>query len=766
MRGTVTTRTKKLLSGIAAIAATVAWPTGAANAQAPERSILEEIVVTAQRREENIQDVPISVTALRGERLETLFAGGEDVRALASRVPSLYAESSNGRLAPRFYMRGLGNSDFDLAASQSVSVIVDEVVQENVILKSFPLFDLDRVEVLRGPQGSLFGRNTPAGIVKFETRKPTAETDGYASATIGSLGTLNFEGALGGSLNENKTLLARLSVFSQNRDDWIDNGFTGEADALGGFNENAFRLQVQAQPTDAFSALFNLHGRDLKNGTASIFQANILTTGSNSLNGNFDRDRVYFDGGDNNPQEANALGGSVRLDFDFGNELTLTSISSYERVENRSLGDIDGGVVDFSQSVPVPPGLTFNPNVLVFGFLPALTFPGTVPFPSDTQDGLTDLEQITQEFRLASNASDRLFWQAGVFWFDSDFSVQTFPFFVDPTTVRHENTSWAVFGQVSYDLTDRTTLTAGLRYTDDDKDMTTPAGPNPQPPVSVSDEQVSWDLSLSYALNDDVNLFGRVASGFRAPSIQGRNIAFFDPNPFSIADSETILSTEVGFKSTLTDRVRLNGSVYYYTIDDQQLSAIGGNTNSNVLVNADKGIGMGVDLDAEIVFSDNFVMTVGGSYNDTEIDDPNLVTATCGSGQCTVLDPLTFAGGFAVLDGNPFPQAPEFMLNVTARYSAAVGDDDELYVLADFVNQGDTNFFLYEAAEYHSGSIYEAGLRAGYIANGGQWELSAFARNLTDEENLKGGIDFNNNTGFVNEPRIFGLNLRVNFGEL
>jgi iron complex outermembrane receptor protein len=743
MRGMAATRTKKLLSGIAAIITTVAWPAVAANAQAPERSILEEIVVTAQRREENIQDVPISVTALRGERLESLFAGGEDVRALASRVPSLYAESSNGRLAPRFYMRGLGNSDFDLAASQSVSVIVDEVVQENVILKSFPLFDLDRVEVLRGPQGTLFGRNTPAGIVKFETRRPSAEGNGYASATIGSLGTLNFEGALGGSLNAADTLMARLSVFSQNRDDWIDNGFTGEADALGGFNENAFRLQVLAQPTDSFSALFNLHGRDLSNGTASVFRANILTTGSNSLNENFDRDRVFFDGGDNNPQEATALGGSVRLDFDFGNELTLTSISSYETVENQSLGDIDGGF-----------GAVFLPEM----------GPGFIPFPSETQDGLDDLEQITQEFRLASNADDRVFWQAGVFWFDSDFSVQTFPFFVPPTTVRHENTSWAVFGQVSYDLTDRTTLTGGLRYTDDDKDMTTPDTPNPQPAVSVSDEQVSWDLSLTYALSDDLNFFGRVASGFRAPSIQGRNIAFFDPNPFSVADSETILSTEVGFKSTLTDRIRVNGSVYYYTIDDMQLSAIGGNTNSNVLVNADKGVGAGVDVDAEILFSDNFVMTFGGSYNDTEIDDPNLVTATCGSGQCTVLDPLD-GNGFAILDGNPFPQAPEFMLNVTARYSTAVNGNDELYVLADFVNQGDTSFFLYESAEFHTGSIYETGLRAGYIGNDGQWELSVFARNLTDEENLKGGIDFNNNTGFVNEPRIFGLNFRWNFGE-
>jgi iron complex outermembrane receptor protein len=707
------------------------------------RSILEEIVVTAQRREENIQDVPISVTAMQGDRMSVFFEAGEDVRALAARVPSLYAESSNGRLAPRFYMRGLGNSDFDLAASQSVSVIFDEVVQENVILKSFPLFDIDRVEVQRGPQGTLFGRNTPAGIVKFETRRPTADFEGYASATIGSYGTNNIEGALSGALNESESLMGRISVLSQNREDWIDNGYTGESDALGGFTENAFRLQLLAEPSDAFSALVNLHGRDMRNGTASIFRANILTTGSNSLNQNYIRDRVFFDGGNNNPQEATGVGGSVRLDFDFGNELTLTSISAYETVENLSLGDIDGGF-----------GAVFLPEM----------GPGFIPFPSDTQDGLTDLEQLTQEFRLASTASDRMFWQAGLFWFDSDFSVQTFPFFVPPTTVRHENTSWAAFGQVSYDLSDVMTLTVGARYTDDEKDMTTPDTPNPQPPVNVSDEQVSWDVSLMYAVSDEFNLFGRVASGFRAPTIQGRNIAFFDPNPFSVADSETILSYELGFKSQLGDRVRLNGSVFYYTIDDQQLSAIGGNTNSNVLINADKGIGTGIDFDSEILITDNFVVTLGGAWNDTEIDDPNLRTAVCGSGQCTVLDPLD-ANGFAILDGNPFPQAPEWMLNATARYGTPIGDNDEIYWLLDYAHQGDTNFFLYESAEFHSGDIFEVGLRAGYVANDGQWELAVFARNLTDEENLKGGIDFNHHTGFDNEPRIFGVNFRLNFGQ-
>ena len=160
------------------LAAAIAMALPLPSAWAQETSALGEVIVTAQRRSENIQDVPISVSSIDEQHLNAMFEGGGDIQVLAARVPSLYVESSNGRLAPRFYIRGLGNSDFDLAASQPVSVIVDEVVLENVILKSFPMFDMEHVEVLRGPQGTLFGRNTPAGIVKFDTRKPTQEFTG------------------------------------------------------------------------------------------------------------------------------------------------------------------------------------------------------------------------------------------------------------------------------------------------------------------------------------------------------------------------------------------------------------------------------------------------------------------------------------------------------------------------------------------------------------------------------------------------------------
>jgi iron complex outermembrane receptor protein len=734
-------RIKNMLGVALGVAATGLLPGAVGEVRAQGTSILEEITVTAQRREENIQEVPISVTAVDGERLATLFEGGEDIRALATRIPSLYAESSNGRLAPRFYMRGLGNTDFDLAASQSVSVLFDEVVQENVILKSFPLFDIERVEVLRGPQGTLFGRNTPAGIVKFDTRKPSEEFGGYAMATVGTAGTFNVEGALGGSLNQAQTLLARISVLSQNRDDWIDNGYTGEDDAMGGWNELAWRGQLLFQPTDSFSALLNYHGRDMNNGTASVFQANIMTPGNNELNNNFIRDRVFFDEGDNNPQEAQGAGGSLKLDFGFGPETTLTSITAYETVNNRSLGDIDGGF-----------GAVFLPEM----------GPGFIPFPSVTQDGLDDLSQFTQEFRLSSQASSSMFWQAGVFYFDTSYDITTNPFFVPPTTLTQENTAWAVFGQVSYDVSDRLNITAGLRYTDDEKDLTGPVSP-----VNVQGDNLSWDLSAMFTINDNVNVYGRLATGFRGPSIQGRDVAFGAPP--STADSETITSAELGFKSTLAEnRIRVNGAIYYYQIDDQQFTAVGGASNTVQLFNANKGIGTGFDLDAELLFTDNLLVTFGASYNHTEIDDPNLQVRICGSGLCTVTNPTVVdpISGFvnAIVDGNAFPQAPDLILNIALRYTVPV-DGGDLFFATDWARQSDTQFLLYETNEYHSGDIYEGGVRAGFTREDGRWEIAVFGRNITDEENLKGGIDFNNNPGYVNDRRIWGATFKVNFGE-
>ncbi|NND00895.1 MAG: TonB-dependent receptor, partial [Gammaproteobacteria bacterium] len=654
---------------------------------AAEERVLEEVVTTAQRRAENIQEVPISVSSLEGEKFDNLFDGGEDIRALATRVPSLYAESSNGRLAPRFYIRGLGNQDFDLAASQPVSVIVDDVVLENVILKSFPLFDVERVEVLRGPQGTLFGRNTPAGIVKFDTRKPSQQSEGYFSTSFvpANVPTFSLQGAQGGALSD--SMSGRLSVLLQSRKDWIDNSVPAASDpnglggknALGGFSDLAVRAQLLYEPNDRWNVLANLHSRNYE-GTSSIFRANVIGPGFNDFNSNYDRDTVTYDEGANNPQSANATGGSIKVNYELNDNTTLTSITAHEVVSNSSLGDIDGGYgADFLPDAgPCPPGNTS----------------ACIPFNSQTQDGLKNLDQFTQELRIAQQTSDTTFWQAGYYYFTSEFAVETIPFFIpNRPLVSHENDAWAIFGHVSENVSDTLTLTAGVRYTDDKKDARVFGAPVPQTPVSVSDEEVSWDFSGLFEVNDQVNVFGRISRGFRAPTIQARDVAFFGVP--STAKSETIESVELGFKSVLAgNRVRFNGSVYRYTIEDQQLSAIGGGGNLVQLVNADEGRGIGFDFDAEVLLTDNWRINAGLSTVNTELKDSTLVIPPCGSGLCTVTDPLD-ANGNAIVNGNSFANAPDYIFTFAADYSRPHGPTGELFFYTDWAFQGETQFLLY-----------------------------------------------------------------------
>lgn len=721
-------------------------------------AVLEKITVTAQKRVQSIQDVPISIATLSGEKFESIFSGGDDILALAVRVPGLYAESSNGRVAPRFYIRGLGNTDFDLAASQPVSIIMDDVVKENVILKSFPLFDVQQVEVIRGPQGTLFGRNTTAGIIKFDSVKPSEDFDAYAKMSIASFGTLNIEGAVGGGLAEN--LSGRFSFLSQQRDDYIDNGFSGQDDVIGGYDELAFRAQLLFTPSDELDILVNFHGRDLE-GTASVFRANVFTRGSNALNENYDRDTVYYDGNllgngfDNNPQQYENYGFSVKVDYDLG-DFTFTSITANEEAEGNSLGDVDGGSGSGDTS-----------------------FPGFIPFTAVTQDDMNDLEQFTQEFRLASNNTDAFNWQVGAFYYDSSFNVTSIDGFFGATTVFHENTTWAVFGQGSYELSDKLTITGGLRYTDDEKSLIVgeqnvdgfalvigAASVQDYDPINVDDGQVGYELSANYKLDENSSLFARYANGFRAQSIQGRDVAF-EGAP-SVAEAETINSVEFGFKSDLLDNsLRLNAAVFYYTVDDMQFSAIGGGANNVALINADKGSAYGFEVDATYVVDENLVLTAGYSFNKTEIEDSGLSVFPCGASvdfgpNCTVTDSMT-SDNRALIDGNPFPQAPETIFNFTARYSVPLGDDGELFAFTDWAFQGETNLFLYESVEFQTDNNFEAGLRLGYENFAHNYTVALFARNLTDEDNVKGAIDFNNLTGIINEPRVVGIEGKISF---
>jgi iron complex outermembrane receptor protein len=250
-----------------------------------------------------------------------------------------------------------------------------------------------------------------------------------------------------------------------------------------------------------------------------------------------------------------------------------------------------------------------------------------------------------------------------------------------------------------------------------------------------------------------------VATGFRGSSVQGAS-AF---NNQSVAGPETNTSYEAGVKADLFNRkARAAFSVFSYTVKDLQLTAVGGAANANILLSAKKATGQGFELDLQAYLSDRLLATVGVGYNDTQIKDPGLAVAFCAA--CNVTDPKTTRGGstVALIDGNPLPQAPKTTANFTLKYTQPMGNGD-LYVYTDWVYRSKVNFFLYESTEFTGKAMTEGGLRVGYSWAGGKYDVAGFVRNMTDQIRIVGGIDFNNLTGFVNEPRTFGVQFKATF---
>lgn len=733
---------------------------------------LGDIVVTAERRAENLQNVPVSVAVVAGDDLRTFQTGGEDILTLAGRVPGLYAETTTGRIFPRFYIRGLGNIDFYLGASQPVSIIQDDVVLEHVVLKSNPVFDVAQVEVLRGPQGSLFGRNTTAGIIKFDTIRPSQTFEGRYSASYGSYNTVTADVGVGGPLVADK-IAFRISGLYQHRDDWVDNTFTGTGadgtrggrNVLGGFDEKDVRLQLLFTPTQALSVNVSGHARDY-DGTASIFHRGALKRGSNNVEAE-PRDRFAQDEGDNNPQAYNTYGGSVNAAYDFGG-ITLTSITAYETSSGYSRGDTDGGV--------------------------AQNYAGR-PSYGQSRGNLRDLDQWTQELRLASNGDGAFRWQVGGLYFDSrddtEFYQRTF-FLTGPdlngtlpnpnnfVRLHNVNTSWSGFGQLSYKLTPALTITAGGRVTEDKKQTrlvrsvrnaagTTDSFPAAAPRfVELKDTQPSYDVSVLYNVDADNSVYAKVARGFRGPTIQGRSAVF--NTPFTTANSETIMSYEAGAKTRPFANMRFNAAIFTYRVNDIQLNGNDANGNG-VLFNADHADAFGVEAELEWRPIRNITVSLGGSALHTEIKDRQVYAQVCalnGAVTCTVQDPTivrTIFGAPATLaqiDGNPLPNAPRWQLDAAVRYDIPLGTGGHVFVGSDFNVQGYTNLVLYRTAEFHADGNFELGLKAGYTTADRKYEIAAFARNVTDEKNLKGVIE-NYNAAIFNEPRIIGVSVAGRF---
>ena len=727
---------------------------------------LETVVVSAQKKDENLQDVPISISAVTEQSIRQFGVAGDDVRLLSARVANLNVESTFGRTYPRFYIRGLGNSDFALNAQSSVELYFDEVVLGNPILKGQPIFDVERVEVLRGPQGTLFGRNAVAGAVHIITKKPSETPEGRASFSYGNFGTINAEAAIGGPLIDD-VLSGRISVLYQSREDYVENLVTGND--VGAYTDVAFRGQLLFTPNEKLEALLQANTRSF-GGVAALFHS----TADDPVFGRqgFDRENILL-GNDNVPdQDIDTVGVTLNTTYGFDSGMTLTSISSYTSGKSFTVGDIDATAAEALVNV----------------------------------DQIDNISQWTQEFRLASAQDQQLRWQGGLYYFreNLDYANSTAnnafqigdppgpfdlgrpgdPVFGAVHFVNHDLTSWAVFGQAEYDLNEDWTILGGVRFNNDETDARRTTGqftPNPDnlqaipnfntpfyadgdrglislfgapltQETNLNSEEVTWDLSVTYNPSDQVTWYGRIAQGY-----QGGVIEAGGPfSSFAGADPQTALSYEVGLKAEpIRNKMRTNVALFYYDFSDQQLQGFidtgnGGFTAS--LLNANGGTGTGIEAELEYYVTDNLFVSGNIGLTDTEIEGPTFFSALDG----TIVD----------LDGRRFPFAPEITSAFLVEFNqpVAFGDGAELYANTDWTYRGDIDarFTAIEDPQFALDSYWEGAARIGLRND--RFDASVWARNITDEvgsTSVLSVIGFESEV--FNSPRTYGIALSMNF---
>ena len=718
--------------------------------------VFAPIVVTAQKREENIQDVGISITAFDAAQLEALgYTNAQQITALAPGVSTI---QPNGESNYSIAMRGAANSDFTTNVESPIALYVDEVYISQSSGSGFLLFDTERVELLRGPQGTLFGRNATGGLVHFITKKPEFEYGGYGTVSYGSFNTLALEGAVNVPFSD--SVAARLSVATEQGDGYVENRLRPD-EKLNNSNDQGARLQLFAKPSDNFDVLFNVRygSQDIRTGFFEYVGA-VNPTGSPQptvpnpqLDGYVDLDGDVYAGAYDfrGRNDLETFGASATAHWTFG-DTTLTSITDVQTVERDYIEDSDASPTNF------------------FNFF--LT---------------TNAEQFSQEFRLNGKAG-ALNWVVGAYYLDIDIDdsnggiapgfLDTFFGLVDPASIgaangirnpyTQESKSISAFAQADYPLGEQFNITGGFRFINEEKSFeyanelvlfpeTAVTGLNAQTaliadlvePFSGNQEDDLWSarLQLDYTPTDDFLAYvswnrGVRAGGFNAPLLPTFTLATED---FLQYDPETLDAYEIGIKWEMPQlRSRLNASTYYYDYKDYQVFSIIGLDTFTLNGNAEN---YGFEVELQTSPLDGLDMLVGvGHINSTVTDVPGVTEDIVAPGVGTIS---------AFLDEAQPVQTPEWEVSALARYEFpidALKGRMALQADASYRSEHFFNLTQLPAATEDGYTITNASIS--WTPNEADWEFRLAVNNLTDEEYLVQTFDL---SGTLELGGFFGL---------
>lgn len=739
---------------------------------APAFAQLEEVLVTAQKRQESIQDVSLAVTAVADERLvDGLIADPGDLQSL---IPNMSVGSDFGQA--KIFIRGIGLNSSFAGVDPSVALHLDGAVISQSYAQLGVFFDLDRVEVLRGPQGTLYGRNATGGSVNLISQKPTEEFEGYATATIGNYEKLDINGAVSGAISD--SVQGRLAFSSKTR---------------GGYGSNPVsNNDIDDENRQAFRAMLNF---DINEDMSLLVSGDFATENDNSGQMHFiDTYRA-----DNLRQlgidDESNLPAGVSID---GNAITLAD-GSVEQVTRPAPGlggyaaderDVASEIMPKNEKESKAFTATFDWNMSETWALKSITnfrelevlyqqdIDQSSNVNDDIQKNTIDSEQFSEELQFIYSG-EKLRGLVGLYYFKEDLinDGNDIAFAMDnPATDRNERDFVYLFGDIdieamglfanfTYDFTENLALKAGVRYSDETRegdnffrvnggkgacfDVTTAANGNCQDKKSFTD--TSPTIGLDWNIGEDVLLYASYSEGFKSGAVSGGQRT-------PITDPETIESWELGSKGTWLDNtLRVNVAAFYYEIEDLQQSRSAPSDDGtfvNIFENAANAEGKGVEVEVNWLLTEQFRLDGYVAFLDTEFTEFDTD------------NPLTPGSVLEDLSGNAMKQSPELSWNIHGQYDLPLSNGGNLGIGAE-VSYKDEQYFTEfndEVDREDDYTLVNANIK--YTSPDERFFVNVWGKNLGDETVYTGRFVIGSVVtigGTLLPPRTYGATVGYNF---